>query len=113
MRPLAHALTALGAKLWYDEFSLKLGDSLSESIDRELANSRYGIVVISPDFMSKPWSKRELQGLVALEIAGRSVILPVWHEVEREDVVAFSPALADKLAVTTKNKAHRYFKWVN
>ena len=26
VRPLAHALTALGAKVWYDEFSLKLGE---------------------------------------------------------------------------------------
>ena len=45
VRPLAHALTALGATVWYDEFSLKLGDSLSASIDRGLAGSRYGIVV--------------------------------------------------------------------
>lgn len=104
VRPLADALTALGAKIWYDEFSVHLGDSLSESIDRGLANSRYGIVVISPAFMSKPWSKRELRGLVALEIGGRSVILPVWHEVGRDEVLAFSPSLADKLAVRTKDQ---------
>jgi hypothetical protein len=104
VRPLAHALTILGAKLWYDEFSLRLGDSLSESIDRGLANSRYGIVVISPDFMRKPWTKRELQGLVAAEIGGHSVILPVWYEVTRGEVLAFSPPLADKFAVRTADK---------
>jgi hypothetical protein len=104
VRPLAHALTALGATIWYDEFSLKLGDSLSASIDRGLANSRFGIVIVSPAFMSKPWPKRELQGLVACEIDGRSAILPVWHEVERKDVLAFSPPLADKLATNTANK---------
>ena len=103
VRPLAHALTALGAKVWYDEFSLKLGDSLSASIDQGLAKSRFGIVVVSPAFISKPWPKRELQGLVACEIEGRSVILPVWHEVERKDVLAFSPPLADKLAASTAN----------
>ena len=39
VRPLAHRLTALGALVWYDEFSLKLGDSLSSSIDKGLAGS--------------------------------------------------------------------------
>lgn len=108
VRPLAHALTALGAKIWFDEFSLRLGDSLSASIDRGLANSRYGIVVVSPDFIRKPWPRHELQGLVACQLEGRSAILPVWHNVERSDVVAFSPPLADKLAAdTSRNTAEQ------
>lgn len=41
VRPLAHALTALGASVWYDEFSLRAGDSLRESIDRGLRSSRF------------------------------------------------------------------------
>jgi len=64
VRPLAHALTALGAAVWYDEFSLRLGDSLSASIDKGLAGSRYGIVVLSKAFIAKRWPQRELQGLV-------------------------------------------------
>jgi len=101
VRALAQALTALGAKVWYDEFSLKLGDSLSRSIDRGLAQSRHGIVVLSPAFMSKPWPERELQGLVAREVSGHSTILPIWHNIERERVLDFSPPLADKIAVKT------------
>lgn len=104
VRALARALTALGATVWYDEFSLKLGDSLSASIDKGLAGSRYGIVVLSPAFIAKPWPKRELQGLVACEVDGRSAILPVWHQVTRKDVLAFSPPLADKLAANTASK---------
>jgi hypothetical protein len=101
VRPLAHALTALGATVWYDEFSLKLGDSLSASIDRGLAGSRYGIVVLSKAFIAKPWPQRELHGLVAREMGGRSTILPVWHQLTRDDVLEFSPPLADKLAAIT------------
>jgi TIR domain len=101
VRPLAHALTALGAAVWYDEFSLKLGDSLSASIDRGLAGSRYGIVVLSKAFIAKPWPQRELRGLVAREIGGRSTILPVWHKLTRDDVLDFSAPLADKLAAIT------------
>jgi len=104
VRPLAHALTALGASVWYDEFSLKLGDSFSASIDKGLAASRYGIVVLSKAFIAKPWPQRELQGLVAREMGGRSTILPVWHEVTFQDVLDFSPPLADKLAATTADK---------
>ena len=47
VRPLAEKLTELGLKIWYDEFELKVGDSLRGSIDRGLVNSKYGIVVLS------------------------------------------------------------------
>jgi hypothetical protein len=40
------ALGRLGVSLWYDEVSLNIGDSLSASIDRGIARSRNGIVVI-------------------------------------------------------------------
>jgi hypothetical protein len=101
VRDLANALRNLGLKVWYDEFSLRQGDSLSESIDRGLASSQFGLVVLSRAFLAKRWPRRELQGLVAREIADGTVILPVWHGVTRADVVAFSPPLADKLAFDT------------
>ncbi len=101
VRPLANALRSVGARIWYDEFTLKLGDSLSESIDRGLARSRYGIVVLSRSFMSKPWPQRELRGLVTREIDGHSAILPIWHKVTRVEVSDFSPPLADKVAART------------
>lgn len=53
--------------------------------------------------MSKGWPKRELQGLVACEMDGRSTILPIWHGVTRADVLKFSPPLVDKLAAKTEN----------
>ena len=103
VRPLARALTQLGAEVWYDEFTLKLGNSLSKSIDRGLAQSRYGVVVLSRAFMSKPWPQHELGGLVTREIDGHTAIIPIWHEVTREEVSNFSPTLADKLAVRTSD----------
>ena len=102
VRPLAEALRSHHLEVWYDEFALNVGDSLREAIDRGLAESRYGIVVLSPSFFRKRWPKRELNGLVAREIAeDRGMILPVWHHVDLDDVVAFSPPLANLLAVTT------------
>jgi hypothetical protein len=103
VRPLAQALAQLGVKVWYDEFALEVGDSLSPSIDRGLAESTFGIVVISPSFMAKKWPERELRGLVARELAEeQKVILPVWLGVTKQQVLEFSPPLADTMAIHTE-----------
>lgn len=100
-RPLAQVLSSHGLKIWFDESTLKLGDSLRQKIDEGLAKSKFGIVILSKSFFSKHWPQQELNGLVAREVQGRKVILPVWHELTQTEVAAFSPMLADKLAVST------------
>lgn len=102
VRELANKLSTSGLKVWYDEFTLTLGDSLRRSIDHGLSNSRYGIVVLSQSFFSKEWPQRELDGLVTMEISSGKLILPIWHNVSKEDVTAFSPILADRLAVSSE-----------
>ncbi len=98
-RPLYQALTAAGASVWFDEAVLKLGDSLRRKIDDGLAHCHYGIVVISPSFLSKEWPQRELDGLVALEVqSGKTKVLPIWHEIDRDALVQRSPVLADRVA---------------
>ena len=97
--PLAKALTASGIRVWLDDFVLKLGDSLRRSIERGLRSSRYGVVVLSPRFFEREWPQKELDGMAALEVDGRKVILPIWHEVGVAEVRAYSSILADRLAV--------------
>jgi hypothetical protein len=102
VRPLAEALRARHLDVWYDEFALTVGDSLREAIDRGLAHSQFGVVVISPSFFQKRWPQRELNGLVAREIAEeRRLVLPVWHRVDRDEILRYSPPLADVLAVSS------------
>ncbi len=101
VRPLAEQLKGAGFSVWYDEFELVVGDSLRRSIDRGLANSRFGIVVLSPAFFSKNWPQYELDGLVAKEMIGGKVILPLWHKVSKNEVIKYSPTLADKVALNT------------
>src|SRR5665647_270317 len=79
VRPLAEQLRAQHVEVWYDEFSLKVGDSLRRSIDRGLSQSRFGIVVFSPDFFKKQWSQWELDGLVARQNAGDRSLIPVSY----------------------------------
>jgi hypothetical protein len=102
VRPLAHALRARDIEVWYDEFALRIGDSLRRKIDQGLIACRFGVVVLSPSFFDKGWPNYELDGLVTREVAGgRQLILPVWHNVSKVDVMGYSPSLADKLARST------------
>ena len=101
VKPLVEALQKVGYKVWYDEFTLKVGDSLRCSIDSGLSNSRFGVVVFSSAFFEKNWTKYELDGLVNLEMNGHKVILPIWHLVTKDEVQNFSPSLADKKAINS------------
>jgi uncharacterized Zn-finger protein len=101
VRKLAATLTSLGVSVWYAETALRVGQSLSRSIDKGIAQSRFGIVVISQHFMKKHWPEYELRGLVCRESTEDSMILPVWHGVSKQQVADFSPSLADKFALDT------------
>lgn len=101
VKPLVESLQSLGYKVWYDEFTLKVGDSLRRSIDNGLNNSRYGVVVLSSAFFSKNWPQYELDGLQALEMEGSKVILPIWHLVSKNQVQNYSPSLVDKKALNS------------
>ncbi len=101
VRPLAKILSKMGFEIWYDEFELRVGDSLRQSIDKGLINSNYGIVVLSKSFFEKNWPLYELNGLTAKEIDGKKVILPIWHQVDKKEVLKYSPTLADKVALDT------------
>lgn len=101
-RPLAEFLRRFGVCVWYDEYTLEIGDSLSESIDGGLAESRFGVVILSKAFFAKPWARRELEGLVAKEVAVGKTILPIWHGVGVEAVREANPVLANRLALSTE-----------
>ena len=101
VRPFADKLLAAGVTPFYDEMSLGWGDSLRRRIEEGLARSRFGVVVLSKNFFAKEWPQRELDGLVQLEMQGHARILPIWHEISKDEVTRFSPMLADKLALNT------------
>lgn len=101
VRPLAVALKGKGLSVWYDEFELKIGDSLRRKIDIGLSKSNFGIVVISRDFIKKGWTNYELDGLITRAVTGEQVILPIWHNITKKEVVDYSPSLANKVARNT------------
>ena len=104
VRPFAGALRRLGAKVWYDEFALSIGDSLSREIDRGISGARFGIVVVSQAFVRKPWPEHELRGLVTRNVEEDFRILPIWIGVTKEEVRKLSPSLSDKLAIDMRKE---------
>lgn len=101
VRPLVHALQSEGLVVWYDEFEMKIGDSLRRKIDKGLVNSKFGIVVLSKDFIKKGWTNYELDGIISKAVTGEQVILPIWHNITKKEVIDFSPSLSDKVARNT------------
>lgn len=100
-RPLADVLVRTGLHVWYDEFSLTVGDSLRRAIERGLSESMYGVVILSPVFFQKEWPQKELDGLAVKEDQGGKVILPVWHNIQRDGIAKYSPMLADRIGTLT------------
>ncbi len=92
-----------GLKVWYDTNKLKWGDSMREKIDKGLSKSRYGVVILSPNYIAehKYWTKAELNGLFQVETVNGKTILPIWHNLTKKQVVEHSPIIADRKAMTT------------
>lgn len=101
VRPLAELLEKSGVKVWYDDFSLSLGDSLTESINKGLQESNFGLLVISKAFFDKNWPDYELKSLLTKELQGSKVILPIWHNVTPDYVASQNLYLADKKAISS------------
>jgi hypothetical protein len=96
---LAWRLSTHGIKVWLDEFTFTLGDTLQGKIDEGLRNSKYGVVIVSRTFFTKVWAPLELNALIVKQAAeGQKVVLPVWHEITVSEVYAVSPTLAGVFA---------------
>lgn len=96
-------LEKLDIKVWYDKQRIKWGDSMRARIDNGLKKSKFGIAVISPDYIAdgKYWTKAELDGLFQLESINGKTLLPIWHNITKQQVINYSPIIANKKAMTT------------
>ncbi|MFI1520129.1 DUF1883 domain-containing protein [Kitasatospora cineracea] len=99
--PLARCLQDAGVSVWLDVLELKIGDSLRRRIDQGLARSASGVVIFSRAFFEKGWTQYELDGIVTRSVSGEQSLLPIWHNITKDEVIAQSPSLAHKLARST------------
>lgn len=103
VRDLAAELTRIGCPVWYDEYSLKIGDSLRESIEAGLKETKKCILILSPHFLeNRGWGRAEYDSVFTRELIEKNnVILPVWHNVSQHQVYQYSPRLADKVGLNS------------
>ncbi len=104
-KPLANGLSSRLCSVWYDEYSLKIGDSLRESIEKGIKEVKKCVIIITKNFLSNPgWGKKEFNSIFTREmIFDERIVLPIWYDVTKEDVYEYSPSLADTFALIWPN----------
>lgn len=102
---LVNELKSRGITIWYDDLEIKWGDSLRDKIDKGLAKSRFGIAILSPNYIAegKYWTKAELDGLFQLDSIHGRVLLPIWHNLTKQQVMDYSPMIAARKALNTES----------
>ena len=101
--PLASLLLAAGLRVWIDDAEISVGDSLNERINQGLAGTRFGVVILSPAFLSpsRSWTRNEVAALLARESGRTKRVLPVLHGLSVDELKTTLPVLADRKCLTT------------
>ena len=92
---LVDALITKGIKVWYDKNQIAWGNSIRQSIDDGLRKSKFAIIVLSEHYMRKYWTNREFNAIFAKESIYGQSILPIWHNITKDQVIGYSPMLLD------------------
>lgn len=98
---LVNALRDREIRVWYDSLNIAWGDSLRSQIDNGMKRSTFGIVILSENYIKKGWTQYELEGLFNIEMTKGKTILPIWHNITKQQVMDFSATLAGRKALTT------------
>jgi formylglycine-generating enzyme required for sulfatase activity len=87
---LATDLRASGAGVWFDQWEIKVGDSIAQKINDGIHDNDYLAVVLSPDSVASPWVKKELNAAMMKELKRRSVfVLPIlYRDCEIPELIA-------------------------
>lgn len=81
VRRLAEDLRNLGVPVWFDEWELKVGDSLNFKIEEGIKDSSWLAVVISSNSINSKWVQKELNAAFSKELQRNNVfILPILME---------------------------------
>lgn len=99
-RELHDLLESLGVSVWFSEKDVGLGTPLLRAIDKGLANSRVGIVLVTPALLRRipqeGIAEKELSALLA-----RDQLVPVVHQTTYEALRGVSPLLGSRSGLST------------
>lgn len=99
-KDLHDLLESKGVSVWFSEKDVMLGSSLLREIDKGLAKSRVGIVLVTPSFLKRVQNEgiadKELSALLA-----RDLLVPVVHDTTFEELREVSPLLGSRSGLST------------
>lgn len=99
-KSLHDLLESNGVSIWFSEKDVALGAPLLREIDKGLANSRVGIVLVTPSFLKRIKGEgiadKELSALLA-----RDLLVPIVHETTFDDLREVSPLLGSRSGLST------------
>lgn len=96
--PLIECLENGGIQgIWYDKREIQTGQSIIQMINQGLANSKMGIVVLTPNFIEKPFSTWELDCLVYHMIYNKIRLIPLLKNISRERILEMYPLMSPLL----------------
>jgi hypothetical protein len=99
-KELHDLLESRGVRVWFSEKDVGLGMPLLRTIDKGLANSRIGIVLVTPALLrrlpAEGIADKELSALLA-----RERLVPVVHQTTYEALREVSPLLASRTGLDT------------
>lgn len=99
-KELHDLLESRGVSVWFSEKDVLLGSSLLREIDKGLAKSRVGIVLVTPSFLSRVRGEgiadKELSALLA-----RDLLVPIVHNTTYEALRDVSPLLGSRSGLST------------
>jgi hypothetical protein len=105
-KEIAAALRFVGFDVWFAPLSLIVGEKLLDSIERGMNESTAGILLLSPNYLTKPWPNYEMDTLIRQHIERGKPLLPIWHNVSKRDVERRHAGLAGIVAVSGTQSAH-------
>ena len=100
---LSKSLMHLGLQVWFAPLSLKVGDKLLDSINAGLIASEYGLMVLSPVYISKSWTSYELDVLHRQHIENEKKLFPLWHGINKKQIDEWNPGLSGIVALKSSD----------
>lgn len=76
--PLAEELINMGIEIWFDEYSIQAGDSISQEIAKGVENTDTAVLIVSQNFFNSNWAQKELGAFMQRHVQ----IIPVLYGVE-------------------------------
>jgi hypothetical protein len=93
-------LVAAGVKVWFSEKNLILGMPMMRAIDKGLANSRIGLVLVTPALLVRLPKESVADKELSALLAGNQLI-PIVHNTTYEALRNVSPLLASRSGLDT------------